>query len=132
MPDFVDPATGGDNLKLGELDGSLLLFTVSADQPGEVNTTYGPATPARADVAVLDGEHKGETYKDTLVFPKVLAGSLRPNAGRLVIGRLGKGVAKPGQSPPWTLTPATDAEKETGRKYLEYAAAQAVQEEEPF
>jgi hypothetical protein len=132
MPDFNDPAAGGDALDLKALNGALLLFTVSSDQPDQINTSFGPSTPARADVAVLDGAHKGETYSDTLVFPKVLSSSLRPHAGKLVIGRLGQGVAKPGQSPPWTLTPATDAEKETGRKYLEYAAAQAAEESEPF
>jgi hypothetical protein len=132
MPDFHDPAAGGDNLDLHSVDGALLLFTVSDDQPNEMPTKFGPAIPARADVAVLDGPHKGDIYSDVLVFPKVLSRSLRPHAGKLVIGRLGHGVAKNGQDPPWTLTPATDAEKETGRKYLEYAAAQAVEEEAPF
>jgi hypothetical protein len=131
MPDFADPTVEGDRLDYHALNGALLLFTVSVDQPGVVSTVHGDATPARTAVAVLDGEHKGDTYADALVFPRALSASLRANTGKLVIGRLGQGVAKPGKNPPWTLTPATDAEKETGRKYLEYAAAQAVQDDEP-
>jgi hypothetical protein len=131
MPDFNDPAPGGDNLDYKVLNGALLLFTVSADQPDTMQTVNGDARPARADVAVLDGPRKGDIYQDALVFPRVLSNSLRPHAGKLVLGRLGQGEAKPGKNPPWTLTPATDAEKETGRKYLEYAAAQAVQDDEP-
>jgi hypothetical protein len=58
------------------------------------------------------------------VFPKVLASQLRSSVGGKVIGRLGQGIAKPGQSAPWTLNAATDADKETGRKYLAYIATQ--------
>jgi hypothetical protein len=50
----------------------------------------------------------------------------------MVLGRLGQGVAKPGQSAPWTLTPASDADKVTAGKYLEHVAAAATAAEEPF
>jgi len=50
----------------------------------------------------------------------------------MVLGRLGKGNAKPGQNPPWTLAPATDADKAVGERYLAYAAQQKVEEEAPF
>lgn len=133
---FNDPASGG-GLDLGELNGSLLLFTVHKVEE-DIPTTFGPKDAVRADVAVLDGEHKGDTYPDTLVFPLVLQNQLRQSVGgSMVLGRLGQGNAKPGQKPPWTLTAASDDEKATGEKYLAYVASQTpmeepAEEEQPF
>ena len=128
---FRDPTTGGDKLPLDELKGSLLLFSVH-EQMGEMQTSFGPATPIRADVAVLDGARKGEAFADALIFPRVLQGNLRGAIGEMVIGRLGKGTAKAGQSAPWILEAATDADKQVGEKYLAYAQAKAAADEEPF
>lgn len=128
--DFNDPASG-DKLPLNDLEGALLLFDV-LEQRGEMLTSFGPATPIAANVAVLDGIHKGATYDDALVFPRVLQGQLRSSIGAKVLGRLGKGVAKAGQSAPWTLTAATDADKDVARKYLAYAEQQKAAQEEPF
>jgi hypothetical protein len=131
MSTFNDPATGGDKLPLADLQEALLLFTVHEQMP-EMQTSFGPATPIRADVAVLDGPSKGQVYDDALVFPRVLQGQLRPSIGGMVLGRLGKGVAKAGQSAPWTLAAPTDSDREVGKKYLVYAEAQRGTDEEPF
>ena len=131
MPNFRDPTTGGDKLPLDELKGALLLFSVH-EQMAEMQTSFGAATPIRADVAVLDGTRKGEAFTDALIFPRVLQGNLRGAIGEMVIGRLGKGTAKAGQSAPWVLEAATDADKQVGERYLAHVAAQAVAEEEPF
>ncbi len=128
---FKDPTTGGDKLPLDDLNGSLLLISVH-EQMSEMDTVHGPSTPIRADVAVLDGTHKGETYTDALIFPRVLIGNLRGSIGDMVIGRLGKGRAQPGKNPAWVLEAATDADKAIGEKYLAHVAAQAVADEEPF
>jgi hypothetical protein len=129
---FNSPATGGgDKLPLDDLVGALLIFDVR-EQCTEMQTSFGPASPIRCDVAVLDGGHKAETYPDTLVFPRVLMGQLRPHIGGKVLGRLGKGEAKPGKSAPWTLTDPTEADKETGRKYLAFVAAKTAEIETPF
>jgi hypothetical protein len=128
---FKDPSVGGDRLDLDELKGSLLLFSVHEQMP-EMQTSFGTSTPIRADLAVLDGEHKGRTYTDTLIFPKVLQGNLRGSIGEMVIGRLGKGQAKAGQSAPWILEAATDADKQVGERYLAHVAAQVAASEEPF
>lgn len=128
---FNDPATGGDKLPLADLQEALLLFTVH-EQMGEMQTSFGPATPIRADVAVLDGPHKGQVYDDALVFPRVLQGQLRPSVGGMVLGRLGKGTAKAGQSAPWMLAAPTDGDREVGKKYLVYAESQQQAAEEPF
>ena len=128
---FKDPSTGGDKLPLDDLKGSLLLFSVHEQMP-EMQTSFGVATPIRSDVAVLDGALKGQVFTDALIFPRVLQGNLRGAIGEMVIGRLGKGTAKLGQSAPWVLDAATDADKQVGERYLAHVAAQAVADEEPF
>lgn len=122
MSNFADPAEGGgDKLPYDDLNGSLLLVTVKSVEEG-IQTTFGVKDAIKADIAVLDGDHKAERYEDTLIFPKVLVGALRSNVGRMVLGRLGQGNAKPGQKPPWILAAGTDADKATATKYLDYVA----------
>jgi hypothetical protein len=128
MP-FNDPASM-TGLPLNDLLGALLLIDVHEQMP-EMSTTYGPATPIRADVMILDGPHKSAEYPDTLIFPKVLIGQLRGSIGSKVIGRLTRGQAKLGQSAPWKLEAATPEDKAIGERYLQYATAKAV-DEEPF
>ncbi len=113
---FNDPSTA-TGIDWKELHGSLLLFKVSGQEVG-IKTVHGDSNAIRADVVVLDGDKEGETYTDTLVFPKVLQSQLKPSIGSMVLGRLGQGHKKPGQSPPWTLSTATDADKQVGRDYL--------------
>ena len=117
MTDFADPATGGDKLPLDELKGALVIFDVH-EVVDSITTSFGDTTAIRCDVSALDGAHAGHTWADTLIFPKVLQGSLRPNVGRKVLGRVGQGTAKPGQSPPWILEAATDADKVTANAFV--------------
>jgi hypothetical protein len=133
---FNDPGSpsGGDSLPLADVNGSLLLFTVRKETD-TIDTEYGPNTAIAADVAILDGPHKGDTYNDTLIWPRVLKGQLRGSIGGMVLGRLEQGEKKPGKNPPWRLAPATAEDKTVGEKYLAYVATQtpaAVVEEEPF
>ena len=114
---FTDPSTA-TGIDWKELHGSLLLFKVHGQEVG-IKTVHGDSNAVRADVIVLDGDKEGEEFLDTLVFPKVLQSQLKPRIGEMVLGRLGQGHKKPGQSPPWTLSVATDAEKATGKAYLE-------------
>lgn len=100
-----------------DLKGTLLLFTVKAVE-SDVQTSFGIANPVRADLVVLDGPDAGETYEDTLVFPKALIGQLKSKVGGKVLGRLGQGSAKPGQSAPWLLTDATEEDKKAARGWL--------------
>lgn len=138
MTTFNQPATP-TGIDLKDHLGNLLLFTVHSVEE-DVQTSYGPASPVRADVAVLDGPNKGDTYPDCLIFPKVLIGSLRPyTGGGMVLGRLGQGVAKPGQSAPWVLEGSTADDQATAERYLAHVASQApiasaapIYDEEPF
>ena len=114
---FATPAapTGGIDLK--EHKDALLLFTVHGVEEA-IQTSYGESSAVRCDVAVLDGDHAGDEHADTLIFPKVLQSQLRKAVGQKVLGRLGQGTAKPGQSAPWILTDPTDADRKVGTDYL--------------
>lgn len=124
---FDAPGKGGDRIHWDDVNGALLLFTVHSVERG-IETTFGDADAVKCDVAALDGDHKGQTWDGALVFPRVLQSQLSGKVGGKVLGRLGKGTAKPGQSPPWTLEDPTEDDKAIARKYLAHVA----QIEEPF
>lgn len=113
---FGAPATPGTGVDLKELNGALLLITVHGVE--KINTAYGPSDAIRCDIDALDGPSRGDTYTDTLLFPKVLYGQLKASVGGKVLGRLGQGTAKPGQSPPWILAEATPADIAVGKQFL--------------
>lgn len=116
---FGDPgSTAG--IDLDALNGHLLLITPTV-QEKDITTAFGPTDAIRADVVALaEGPHQAEEFPDVLIFPRVLQSQLRSyvGTGRAALGRLGKGVAKPGQSAPWQLAPSTDSDKATARQYL--------------
>jgi hypothetical protein len=114
---FGSPTPPGGGIDLKTVNGALLLITVHSVEHG-ISTVHGPSDAIRCDVAVLDGASKGEEYTDTLLFPKVLQSQLRGHVGGKIIGRLGTGQAKPGQSAPWVLSEATPADIEVGKAYI--------------
>lgn len=113
---FAAPAAAS-GISWEDLNGSLLLIQPLSVEDS-VQTTFGEKTAIRADISVLDGDQKGEEYKDTLVFPLVLQGQLRGRLGQKVLGRLGQGEAKAGQKPPWILTEATEDDIKVGTAHL--------------
>ena len=133
---FASPgSTSGLDLKA--LNGSLLLVEPISVETG-VKTSLGDKDAVRADVVALDGPDAGTEYKDVLIFPRVLIGQLRSRVGQKVLGRLGQGVARPGQSAPWVLQEATDADKQVGMAWLSNhslaapAAASSSTHQPPF
>jgi hypothetical protein len=115
---FATPAAPGAGIKWDSLSGRLVLIKPASVETG-ISTAFGTAEAVRADVVVLDGPHPGTTYADSLIFPKVLQGQLRTRLGEKVLGRVTTGQAKPGQSPPWILAEATDADITVGVAWLE-------------
>lgn len=106
---FQQPSQG-DQVKIAELVGSLVLVYVREFREA-VTTAFGASDAIAADVHVLDGPSAGETFSNTLIFQKALIGSLRGAiGGDPVLGRVGQGTAKPGQSPPYVLQPYTDTD----------------------
>lgn len=122
---FAAPAPPGSGIKWDELAGRLLLIEPSAVKT-DIKTAYGDSDAVVADIAILDGDAKGDTYPEALVFPKVLQGQLKSKLGEKVLGRLGQGTAKPGQSAPWLLEEATADDYEVGTRYLEYRSKNEI------
>lgn len=109
---FSQPAPSGDKKipfkeRGRDLLDSLFLVHIQGYEAGIV-TVNGVANAIRGDAVILDGALKGEFYGDALIFPKVLVNSLKKNLDggqRIVLGRIGQGSPKPGQSPAWILKP---------------------------
>ena len=129
---FSSPASS-DLVQWKELTGSLLMIEVQ-DYEEDIKTVHGESDAVRATVTVIDGSHAGDVARDTLIFPRVLQGQLRGKKGERVLGRLGTGNAKAGQSPPWQIADASEADVALAIKYLQHtskAAAPAAAEDAP-
>lgn len=117
--EFSSPAKSSFTPK--DLIGRLLLITPHAVEK-DITTDYGTSDATRADVVVLDGDGAPDEKPDVLIFQKALQGNLRSQLGKgKVLGRLGQGEAKKGQSAPWILTDPTEPDKVMARAYLAQA-----------
>ena len=109
----------GDQVKVAELLGCLVLV-YARELREDVATTYGPSDAIVVDIHVLDGGKGGEKFENTMLFQKALIGSLRSAiGGEPVLGRVGQGVNKPGQSAPYILQPFTDADAALATGYIQ-------------
>jgi hypothetical protein len=117
MPGFQQPSQG-DQVKVAELVGCLCLIW-AREYREDITTTFGPADAVAVDMHVLDGTHGGEKFENTLLFQRALIGSLKPAiGGEPVLGRIGQGVGKPGQSPPYILLPYTEQDAALATGYI--------------
>lgn len=121
MSQFASPASA-TGIEWATLNGALLIIEV-VEVVKDIQTTFGVTDAVRATVTPVDGESAGSPYQDTLVFPRALKSQLAPNVGKTVLGRLGQGTAKPGQSPPWILSEATEADQQTAGAFVAQTAA---------
>ena len=103
MNAFSAPAEGGDGWSPKDSANHLLVIEPESLETGIV-TSFGEKDAIRGTVHDIDAQ---ETYSDTLIFPRVLIGSLKSRLGEKVLARLGTGQAKPGQAPPWVLEDAS-------------------------
>jgi hypothetical protein len=102
MSTFAAPAAAAGFTPAEHL-GHLLIIEVTSHEQGIV-TAFGTTDAISATIHDVD---LGTTAEDTLVFPKVLVSALKGRIGQTVLGTLGQGQAKPGQSAPWVLADAT-------------------------
>lgn len=131
MSEFVSAAPPGGGIAWADHKGKLLIIEPLSVETG-IRTTFGDADAVKADVHVLTGPEESEDYPETLVFPKLLASQLRSNIGRKVVGRLGTGVAKPGQSAPWLLEEATADDMAKAQAWLSRSKPQVTSAAAPF
>lgn len=122
---FAAPAAPGSGISWADFQGALLMITPKSVETG-IQTAYGVSDAVKADVVVLDGPHAPAEIGDTLVFPKLLQSQLSSRIGQRVLGRLGQGQGKPGQSPPWLLSEATDQDKQVGIQWLNRQSGQQI------
>jgi hypothetical protein len=116
MTQFATPAASS-GIEWAALNGCLLVVE-PVEVVKDIVTNFGPTDAVRATVTVVDGPKAGEKFEDTLVFPKVLQSQLNSRIGQKVLGRLGQGQAKPGQSAPWMLNPASPQDEQTAVTFL--------------
>jgi hypothetical protein len=125
------PGATGDKFDIKAHNGALLLIDVNGIKE-QVETVHGPADAIACNIAVLDGEHKGDEYDDTLVFPRVLVGQLKGSIGKQVLARLGQGEKQPGKNPAWILNAPTDDDTEVAGRYVAFKAKKAAAVSEDF
>jgi hypothetical protein len=93
------------------LAGALLFIRPHGPASGEPPTI-------QADVTVLDGGDVGSVYAGVRIVSRTLRRQVESVVGSQVLGRLGQGQAKPGQSKPRMLLPATEEDKLAGFRHL--------------
>lgn len=103
---FATPSAPSGGITWADHNGALLLVEPLSFEP-QIPTSFGTTDAVKARVVVLDGPGAGATYEDTLIFPKLLVSQTKNQLGQKVLGRLGQGTSKPGQSPPWLLNEAS-------------------------
>jgi hypothetical protein len=113
---FESPASSS-GIDWKTLNGCLLILEVSEVVHG-ITTSFGDRDAVRANISVVEGPSAGAEYQDTLVFPAVLQSQLSSKVGKMVLGRLTQGQAKPGQSPPWMLEEARAGDSDKATEFL--------------
>lgn len=117
MTEFVSAAPPSGGIKFDDYKGSLLVIEPLSAETG-IQTAFGVADAVKANVYAITGAGTSDDYEDCLIFPKVLAGQLRSQIGKKVVGRLGQGQAKPGQSAPWVLEPAGPEDLQKAQEWM--------------
>ena len=109
---FAAPATSeSSSVKPADLEGKLLIIEPVEYKTG-IQTSLGEAEAIEVNLVDLDS---GSQHSSVLFFNVALRNSLRPNIGKKVLARIGKGVAKPGKSAPWVLLNATDNQADVAK-----------------
>jgi hypothetical protein len=136
MSEFVSAAPPSGGIDWAQHKGALLVIEPLSFEVG-IKTSFGDADATKANIYVLTGPDTAEEYPEALIFPKLLASQTKSQIGKKVVGRLGQGVAKPGQSAPWLLEEASAEDLEKAKTYLAgrgvtTAAAAGTEAKPPF
>lgn len=117
MSEFVSAAPPSGGIQWADHKGSLIVAEPLSFETG-INTAFGTADAVKANVYVITGPGESDDYPEALVFPKLLASQMKSNIGNKVVGRVGQGAAKPGQSAPWMLEAATEDDLTKAKEWL--------------
>jgi hypothetical protein len=115
---FSQPASPS-KFRPADYQGNLILVWPTEYRTG-IKTDYGDSDAIAARVVVLDAAGGVEEHDNVLFFQGALISTLKPSVGsnKPVLGRLGRGTSKPGQSAPFILTPFTEADAKAAREYF--------------
>lgn len=115
---FSQPASPS-KFRPADYQGNLILVWPTEYRTG-IKTDYGDSDAVAARVVVLDAPGGVEEHDNVLFFQGALISTLKPSVGsnKPVLGRLGRGTSKPGQSAPFILTPFTEADAKAARDYF--------------
>lgn len=129
---FEKPSAPSGGITWADHKGALLLIEPVSFE-SQIPTSFGATDAVKATVHVIDGPGAGESYDDTLIFPKILVSQTKAMTGKKVLGRLSQGSAKPGQSAPWLLEEATAADIATAEAWVnKQTSASFASAEAPF
>ncbi len=107
-------AGDGERIALRDLEGSVVVM-VAKEYVAAIETANGTTDAVNVDINDISG---GRSYKDQLVFARVLVNGLKGKIGVPVLGVVGKGAAKAGKSSPWVLHSATEAQRTAAAEYM--------------
>lgn len=131
MSEFVSAAPPSGGITWADHKGKLLIIEPQSFEQG-IPTAFGDADAVKANVHVITGPGESEDFPEALVFPKLLASQLKGQIGKKVVGRLGTGTAKPGQSAPWLLEEATAEDLTKAQEWLAKQAPSVTSASAPF
>ncbi len=100
---MFDAPSSGATLKPADVKDHLLIVEPLAYETGIV-TAFGESDAVRVTVHDVTA---GETTENVLWFSGALVGALKGSIGKKILGVMGQGAAKAGQSPPWILVDAS-------------------------
>lgn len=126
MSSFATPSAPSGGITWADHNGALLLIEPLSFEAG-IATSFGTTDAVKANVSVIEGPGAGETFTETLIFPKILASQTKNQIGAKVLGRLGQGQAKAGQSAPWLLNEASAEDIAKAEAWVAQNAKPAVQ-----
>lgn len=105
---FDAPTMGSTNsVRPADLEGHVLVVQ-PLEYVNSISTSFGEKDAIRVNVHDISEK---ASHDDVLFFGTALIGSLKRDIGKTLLGKMGKGEAKAGQSAPWILIDLTSNEK---------------------
>jgi hypothetical protein len=107
-------AGDGERIALRDLEGSVVVM-VAEEYIAAIDTQNGTTDAVRVTIHDVSGKR---TYKDQLIFARVMVNGLKDKISVPVLGVVGKGASKAGKSAPWVLNSATEAQRTAAAEYM--------------
>lgn len=112
---FSNPATS-EFVDWKDINGALIVLEVE-EFIASITTVHGDNAAIKADLHVLEGDLKGETYEGTLIFGRSMVPQLKKRVGEIVLARVGQGAKQKGKNAPWQLQDASPEDRKTALEW---------------